>query len=154
MKASRSVAGASVVLLMGSLITFLGSLLMFADAVESYHLAGQPLSGIVNARLLVFFVLPASFSLLGIVTAIGLFALREWARKSAIFLSTIPVISCASLLLVRPGAVFPLDAQYAILTVGSLGIVMCAYLLVILIPVSAWWLILFTRAKVRAQFRS
>jgi hypothetical protein len=84
------------------------------------------------------------------------FALREWARKSAIFLSVVPVISCASLLLFRPDAVFPSDAgsQYAILTVGSLGTVICAYLLVIQVPLSAWWLILFTSAKVRAQFRS
>jgi len=29
-----------------------------------------------------------------------------------------------------------------------------AYMFMILIPVSAWWLILFTRQSVRSQFRS
>lgn len=140
-------------LLMGSLIIFLGSLLMFTNAVESYRLVGKALSGIVNARLFAFFVLPVSFSLQGIVTAVGLFGLREWARKSAIFLSIAPVMSCALLVLFRPQAIFPPDsAQYTILVVGDFGIVFYAYMLVILIPISAWWLILFTRESLRSQF--
>ncbi len=141
---------------MGSVLILLATSLMFISAVESYRVARQPLSGIVNARLFAYAVLPFCFSLLGVATSVGLFGLREWARKIAIFLSIAPVTICTLLVLLRPEAVFPSDAglQYAILTVGSLGIVMYEYMLVILIPVSVWWLVLFTRKNVRSQFRS
>jgi|SRR5260370_4312925 len=109
----------------------------------------------VNARLVAYVVLPLCFSLLGLITSVGLFGLREWARKVAIFLSVAPVTICGLLLLLRPDAIFQPDIglKYAILTVGDLGIVVYAWMFVILIPVSVWWLILFTRKSVRSQFR-
>jgi len=129
---------------------------MFTDAVESYRIAGQPLSGILNARLFGYAVLPFCFSLLGVATSAGLFGMREWARKMAIFLSVAPVTICGLLLLLHPDAIFPPDvgAKYAILAVGDLGIVVYACMFVILIPVSVWWLILFTRKSVYSQFCS
>jgi len=129
---------------------------MFTDAVESYRIAGQPLSGILNARLFGYAVLPFCFSLLGVATSAGLFGMREWARKMAIFLSVAPVTICGLLLLLHPDAIFPPDvgAKYAILAVGDLGIVVYACMFVILIPVSVWWLILFTRKSVCSQFCS
>jgi len=129
---------------------------MFTDAVESYRDAGQPLSGIVNARVFAYAVLPFCFSLLGVASSVGLFGLREWARKMAIFLSVAPITICGLLLLLRPEAIFPPDTglKYAILTVGDLGIAVYAYMFMILIPVSAWWLVLFTRESVRSEFRS
>jgi hypothetical protein len=129
---------------------------MFTNAVESYRIAGQPLSGIVNARLFAYAVLPFCFSLLGIATSAGLFGLRESSRKLAILLSVAPVTICGLLLLLRPAAIFPPDAgsKYAIFAVGDLGIAVYAYTFLILVPVSAWGLILFTRKSVRSQFRS
>ena len=129
---------------------------MFTNAVESYRIAGKPLSGIVNARLFAYAVLPLCFSLLGVATSAGLLGLREWARKMAIFNSVAPVTVCGLLLLLRPNAIFPPDAgaKYAILAVGDLGIIVYAYMFMILIPVSVWWLVLFTRESVRSQFRS
>ena len=140
---------------MGSVLILLATVLMFTNAVESYRIAGQPLSGIVNARLFAYAVLPLCFSLIGVASSAGLFVLREWARKMAIFLSVAPVTICGLLLLLRPDAIFPPDvgSKYAILAVGDLGIVMYAFMFTILIPVSAWWLFLFTRESVRSQFR-
>jgi hypothetical protein len=147
---------AAAVLFMGSVLILLATVLMFTNAVESYHIAGQPLSGIVNARLFAYAVLPFCFSLLGTATSVGLFGLREWARKMTIFLSVAPVSICGLLLLLRPEAIFHPDigSKYAILAVGDLGIVVYACMFMILIPVSAWWLVLFTRESVRFQFRS
>jgi hypothetical protein len=73
----------------------------------------------------------------------------------AIFLSVAPVMICGLLLLLRPDAIFHPDIglKYAILAVGDLGIVMYAYMFMILIPVSVWWLVLFTRKSMRLQFR-
>jgi hypothetical protein len=141
---------------MGSVLILLATVWMFTDAVESYRIAGQPLSGILNARLFGYAVLPFCFSLLGVATSAGLFGMREWARKMAIFLSVAPVTICGLLLLLHPDAIFPPDvgAKYAILAVGDLGIVVYACMFVILIPVSVWWLILFTRKSVYSQFCS
>ena len=143
-------------LLTGSVLILLATVWMFTDAVESYRDAGQPLSGIVNARVFAYAVLPFCFSLLGVASSVGLFGLREWARKMAIFLSVAPITICGLLLLLRPEAIFPPDTglKYAILTVGDLGIAVYAYMFMILIPVSAWWLVLFTRESVRSEFRS
>jgi hypothetical protein len=129
---------------------------VFTDAAESYGDAGQPLSGIVNARLVAYVVLPPCFSLLGVTTSVGLFGLREWARKMAIFLSVAPVTICGLLLLLHRDAIVPRDVglKYAILAVGSMGIAVYAYMFMILISVSVRWLLLFTRDSVRYQFRS
>ena len=145
---------AAAVLLTGSALILLASVWVFADAAESYRDAGQPLSRIVNARVFAYAVLPFCLSLLGVASTAGLFGLREWARKMAIFLSVAPVTICGLLLLLHPDAIFPPDVQYAILAPGSMGIAVYAYMFMILIPVSVWWLILFTRDSVRSQFRS
>jgi hypothetical protein len=139
---------------MGSVLILLATVWLFTDAVEGYRISGQPLSGMVNARVFAYGVLPFSFSLLGVTTSVGLFGMREWARKMAIFLSVAPVTICGLLLLLHPDAIFPPDVQYAILAPGSMGIAVYAYMFMILIPVSVWWLILFTRDSVRSQFRS
>lgn len=143
-------------LLTGSVLILLATVLIFTDAAESYRDTGKPLSDIVNARLFAYAVLPICFSLLGVATSVGLFGMREWARKMAIFLSVAPVTICGLLLLLHPDAIFPPDvgAKYAILAVGDLGIVIYACMFTILIPVSVWWLVLFTRESVRSQFRS
>jgi hypothetical protein len=138
----------------GSVLILVASVWIFADAAESYGDAGRPLSGIVNARVFAYAVLPFCFSLLGVTTSVGLFGMREWARKMAIFLSVAPVTICGLLLLLHPDAIFPPDVQYAILAVGSMGTAVYAYMFMILIPVSVWLLILFTRDSVRSQFRS
>jgi hypothetical protein len=100
---------AAAVLLTGSALILLASVWVFADAAESYRDAGQPLSRIVNARVFAYAVLPFCLSLLGVASTAGLFGLREWARKMAIFLSVAPVTICGLLLLLRPEAIFHPD---------------------------------------------
>ena len=132
MRPSPSVVVAALFLLGACLLVLVGSLVEFVSAIEIYRETNRPLVTIVNARLFAFLIVPVSFSLLGIVTSAGLFRAREWARKLAIFLSS--------------------DRKYAILAVGDLGIVIYTYALVVLIPVSVWWLVLFSRQSVRSQF--
>ena len=89
------------------------------------------------------------FALLGVFTSIGLLRLRERARTSAIFLSTIPVLALVLalfLFLVAAG-----EKGRAGLNAGY-GVLVCGALLVVLLPLSIWWLIFFTREKVRSQF--
>ena len=109
-----------------------------------------PHQGLPPGFFAVTSVLPFCFSLLGVATSIGLLCLQEWARKAAIFLATVPVLGCAMLVLLRPAFVLSPrepNEQNPLL----LGILI--YLLVILVPISAWWLILLTRASVKGQFQ-
>jgi hypothetical protein len=147
---------AAAVLLTGSALILLASVWVFADAAESYRDAGQPLSRIVNARVFAYAVLPFCLSLLGVASSVGLFGLREWARKMAIFLSVAPVAICGLLLLLRPEAIFHPDTGLKVRDSygwrpGYNGVCIHVY---DFIPVSGWWLILFTRQSVRSQFRS
>src|SRR5271157_5333646 len=89
---SSSISTAAVVLLLGSLgmcyasawylkKAYAGSMSQFLLYAHSFAIA------IVDLLAILLLV----FSLLGIVTSIGLFSLREPARKAAIFLSTFPL---------------------------------------------------------------
>ncbi len=107
--------------------------------------------------MILVFGVPGCFGLLGLVTSFGLVRLREWARQLTLFLSTVPVIGGALMILVRPASIFPaakLDEHDALMTVGSgFMLVIYLYLLAFLIIISAWWLILFTRISIKAQFQ-
>jgi hypothetical protein len=154
MKPPGKISTAAAVLILGSgAILYLSGFLL-VDEIHNYPYTKRLLDSIGD----VFFViLPIIFALFGVVTSIGLLRLREWARNAAIFLSTVPVVSCALLVLLRPKWVFPpakSNEQYAILTIGTgFGYDLYVILLVALIPLSIWWLILFTREGIRSQFR-
>ena len=90
--------------------------------------------------LVVGFGLPFLFSLVAIVTSIGLLRLREWARRATLYLATLPVSGCALFLILHQQE--PYDVP---LFVGKAS-------LAILIPISIWWWVLFTRNTVRSQF--
>jgi hypothetical protein len=125
---------------------------------EVIRQTGQRLTLDLDARLFVFTIAPGAFSLLGLISAIGIFYLKEWARIAVLCLSTVPVLGSGLLVTLQPQSVFPPpqpDEQYAIATIGNgLGLAIYEVLLVVLIPVSIWWLVLFTRASVKTQFRT
>jgi len=78
----------------------------------------------------------------GILTGIGLLKLCNWARWLTLFLATVPV--CAAAI----GAItYKRQPGFDFITPLILDA-----LLVVLVPVSIWWWILFTRANVRGQF--
>jgi len=131
------------------------SVATFTSAIESYRNAGQPLASLIGARLLAYVVFPLFLSLLGIIASRGLFDLREWARRAAVFLATVPVLGCGLLILVRPRSVFPEDIPSGPVYAPFIGIGLatCEVLFCILVPFSLWFLILFTRKSVKSQFR-
>jgi hypothetical protein len=88
------------------------------------------------------------FSLLGIITSIGLLRLHEAARKSAIFFATVPllILFLASLFLLA-------SARSTHNYFFAAGVLIFGALLVILIPIGIWWLVVLRRASVRSQFR-
>jgi hypothetical protein len=154
---SVSIAAIAGFELLGGLgLSFVCGFLVWGG-IQQYHFTKQFFTSVGSSWCVFFGILPLCFSLLGIATSIGLFRLREWARKVTIFLSTVPVVSCGLLLLLNPKWVYPRakpGEQYAILTIGS-GFEYHKHVLLflILIPLSIWWLVVLTRQTVRSQFR-
>jgi hypothetical protein len=99
--------------------------------------------------LMVEFGLPFLFSLMAVVTSIGLLRLRGWARRATLCLATLPVCGCALFLIVF----HPHDSYGTPFAIRDVSRPVGEALLAILIPVSIWWWVLFTRDTVRSQFR-
>jgi len=90
---------------------------------------------------LYIFGLSFLFGVAAAVSAIGLLFVHEWARITTLYLATLPFFACSLFLMLYepvPNDIFRPIAKI---------------LLVILVPVSIWWWILFTRPSVRSQFR-
>lgn len=153
----RSTLSASIVAV--AAVQFLGSLpFLYVCGIALWGTVWVTHDFAKPAALIVVFGFPVLFSLLAVATSIGLMFLQEWARKTTIFLAIAPALGCALLLILRPPSILPSagpNEQQALMTVGS-GLVpaIFLYLLVILIPISIWWLVLFTRPSVKAQFRA
>jgi len=94
-----------------------------------------------------FIAVPMAFSLLGVITSVGLMRLREWARRRTILLSTLPLLGGVVLALLHPPSLFP-PGQ-----ISGIVLVVFVYILVFLTPISIWWLLVMTRKSVRSQFR-
>jgi hypothetical protein len=88
------------------------------------------------------------FSMLGIITSIGLLRLHEAARKAAIFLATVPLLILFFALLALLAAA---GRTHNFFFAG--GFLICGALFVILIPISIWWRVVLRRESVRSHFR-
>jgi hypothetical protein len=111
---------------------------MFERAVRIFYFSDQS-SVPANAPFVRCTLLGSA--LLEIITAIGLLRLKNWARQMSLCMATIPLGSFAIEATLRkphpPGDFTALFLELA---------------LWVLIPVSMWWWILFTRKRIRAQF--
>jgi hypothetical protein len=147
---SISIAGAALVLAFGSIALPLVGSWFLIGAISGYLKWRVPFPDFLSAPGLFVFALPFGFSLLGLMTAVGLMRLQEWARRAAIFLSVAPILGCALMVSFHPLSVFPPSPGPLF---AGLGLWLYQTLLVILTPVSVWWLLLFTRVSVKAQFQ-
>ena len=92
------------VLLLGAVPIFFGTGFLLVDELNNYQYTKHLLN---SAADFFFIAFPMSFALLAVVTSIGLVQLRAWARKLLIFLATVPVLGCATLVFLRPKWIFP-----------------------------------------------
>jgi hypothetical protein len=105
---------------------------------------------IFRVILPLFYALPAVW---GIVTAVGLLGLRNWARISTIVFSVLLIIFgafgmlTAMVFFLKPPPGNGLDPKMA----SWIGAVMVVFA-VAQIGIGIWWMVFFNRARVKAQF--
>jgi hypothetical protein len=96
-------------------------------------------------------VVPSIFMALGIRTALGLFQLRPWARVAALIWASVALILCLALIALRPFETFFIPDHFVKPT-ESLKQLIAISLVILLLPMSVWWLFLFRMKSVKEQF--
>lgn len=155
---AQIVAVAVVQFAVSALVWAPSALLLLGDAISNHRYAAAAAAPHPTILLqtrshelyAVVIGVPLCLSLLGVVTGRGLLRMRNWARRTTLYMATVPVCGCALFLrLYHPKNV----AKGAIFVIGDLTPVIVGALLVVLLPVSVWWWILLTRKTVRSRFR-
>lgn len=125
---------------------------------QSIHTAASPTRGEEAFGSLLFgLVINVLLGLWAIVTAIGIFRLRKWARISILALSGFSAVSIAFALAIGIWAMPRLmEAQGRDTPTGVMTFLAVILVAVAGIPLgcSIWWLVLFLRKSVREQFEA
>jgi hypothetical protein len=151
-KRSAGVTAAAALAVLGSLISF------FTWGASIFPLINLP----ANAKGQRFYELhPLAFALvalvppllvaLGLFTGVGLFQLRAWARKAALLWASIALAFCLSMIALRPFETFAIPEHF-VSEVESMRQLLAISVVVMLLPVSIWWLFFFRLKSVVAQF--
>lgn len=152
MRRSAGVTASAVVTILGAVLLVLGAAACAATALIVPRLPQQPAAQPPPPAAMLL-AIGAFFAVLGaggIATGIGVLRLRRWARYSILIFSGVAGISAGLVLLIVPFLPIPStpeapDAAFY----GKLAIfIMYAPVLLL----SGWWIWLFNREKIRAQF--
>jgi hypothetical protein len=154
MRRSAGVTLAAVLALLGSLVLLGFGVLMLVVMSVAGRSDHSPLEQVPRSFLLVMFVLiyfaPA---ISGIVTSIGLFRLRNWARISILIFSGLLAFMAVCSILGTLFIPFPASAGSGANPAIVTGVkVVLASFWTVLAAICIWWLVLFTRVGVKAQF--
>jgi len=137
-----SIVAVAVVQFLGSLpFLYVCGTTLWGAVWVTHELAKSPM-------LIVVLGLPILFSLMAVVTSIGSYD-SESGQEERLYLRLFPVSGCAFFLILY----HPRDVYGAPFAVRGISHLVGKILLAILIPVSIWWWVLFTRNTVRSQFR-
>jgi len=137
-----------------AIILFCGSALMVLMAVGM--IVGAAVTPLPPEQRAVEFIMPIFYALLaawGIATGVGILQLRPWARISMIVMSSMAVFFsvCGALGMMAARMVLK---QQPNMPAGATTIVLFVALIMMAVPlaIAIWWLVLFTRARVRVEF--
>jgi hypothetical protein len=151
---SAAVIAAGIVAIVGSVLTMLGVLMGLFGVILGRHLAQQsPMPTFVQTTAIAGMAFLLAQTALGIFTGVGLLRLRNWARISALVWAGITV-PCA-LLIVFMMLLVPLPTPSRPEAPTHFLLFFRFFLALfygIPLGVGIWWLILFTRKGVAAQF--
>jgi len=96
-------------------------------------------------------LVPPFLVALGMRTGIGLFQLRRWARKAALWWASIALAFCLSMIALRPFETFAIPEHF-VTEAESMKQLLAVSTVFMLLPVSIWWLFFFRLKSVVEQF--
>ena len=96
-------------------------------------------------------LVPPFLAALGIRMGIGLFQLRAWARKAALWWASLALAFCLSMIALRPFETFAIP-EHLVTEVESMKQLLAVSAVFMLLPVSIWWLFFFRLKSVVGQF--
>jgi hypothetical protein len=150
MKRSIGVTISAILVLIGSLLWLAISLLM-AIAMAFQPVPASPSPWIQRGAMAVAGFLTVC-SLVGLATSIGLFRLKRWARISLLIFASVLVYTgggaAVSTLLFPLGTQQELSPQVA----STIWIVILLFFFLPTVAIGGWWLYLFNKTTVKAQF--
>jgi hypothetical protein len=152
---SASITAAATLAITGSCIALLAWAWFLYHLVETLKVIHD--RGLVLKTWEIIFIgavaiFPPALGILGLQTGSGLFRLESWARKSALLWAAGSSLLCAYLLATHAHQILIIDSQHWSSEITSLKQFLTQALLIALAPVGVWWLVLFTRPSVKAQF--
>jgi len=149
---SAGVTAAATLAVLGSVIVFflwgwlfLPLINLPPDSNGKYPYQTHPLPFVLIA------LVPPFLVALGLRTGIGLFHLRPWARKAALLWASIALVFCLSMIALRPFETFVIPER-DVGELESLKQLLAASAVLILLPISIWWLFFFRLKSVVKQF--
>ncbi len=153
-KRSAGVTAAATLAVLGSIIAFIiwgESIIPITNL--TINAKGQHF---YEVRPLVFTavaLVPPMLVALGLSTGIGLFRLRSWARRAALLWASIALAFCLCMIALRPFETFAIPERY-VTDVESMRQLLAISIVLMLLPVSIWWLFFFRLKSVVAQFEA
>jgi hypothetical protein len=96
-------------------------------------------------------LLPPAVIAMGIRTAVGLLFLRSWARRTSLIWAAISLLLCLAIIAFRPFETFVIPQHFVSQVVLTKQMISISFVL-ILFPVSVWWLFYFRTRSVKMQF--
>ena len=96
-------------------------------------------------------VVPPAIIALGIRTAVGLLQLRLWARRASLIWAATALTLCLGLIAFHPFETFVIPQHFVSQSVLTRQMVAISFVLMLL-PVSVWWLFYFRTKSVKRQF--
>lgn len=96
---------------------------------------------------------PPAVIALGMRTAIGVLQLRPWARLASMVWAAVALALSLAIVAFRPFETFVIPQRFVSPTVLTMQMVAISFVL-LLLPVSVWWLFYFRTKSVKRQFLS
>jgi len=156
-KRSASVTAAAVVaILSGLLLLMVCSIVFFGSLMMKLPGTTPELPPFARNAMLATQSFMLALSIFGIATGIGLIYLRNWARISVLIWGGFSVFFGLIGIPIAFLTQFPPNPNSPALPAESMQAVRCILLVIYGIPllIGVWWLILFNRKTVKAQFAS
>jgi hypothetical protein len=153
---TASVTAAGVVAIVGSVLVLLGTAFGFLAVLTLLKSqAGPALPSLARATAEGTMVLFFGLAILGIFTGVGVLRLKNWARISVLVWSGVTAAICAFILAFLAFIPFPVPPNAG--TPSNMAtLVRLSTALVYGLPlaIAVWWLILFSRKTIAAQFET